>query len=622
MNIFFKIFISLALVLATVGCQTNNSAKQAPDGNITNPTPTPGPTTDPTVEPTVQPTAEPTVAPTDEPTEEPTEPITVIDVILPISTKEVTLNSEIVNISVTVIDDKNNPYSEGLVKIVYPDDIRQGRDIGYFTTSSVAPINGVANFVYTAPSDLSVNTSNLVFSFYHDSNPTATLPYTITINPENNQVVLTNYELRTANPDDVSMELETSKVVSYTVYDDNNQQLLDTDIISMVITSLNPDIGILEDTYGNSGPSLTVTDKNNVTINIVSNTKSGIVPIKVDASFVDVNDENQTLTQVFNMLVLSGPPSAISLAYAGTTQASDRAKFIEKWIVTVTDRYSNKVNSNPAISMGMIAGYTKSSDPAVGNEGNYTYYNPGSATTLDATADTFTSHVNTFGNVDDSTDILVLTGTGYKYPALGKWDISKIDDSTLSIIDDYDSNNTTELGFAVGNNQREDTCNPGVKWIANVYPESGKYIIEDTGTLAISVEYDYYLVGKSTMLWVNLVGIQHSTNETIRIGEARKVTLRGLGLESTGLSFGQGFLGTTRFFISISDTVEWYKNANFGYFVEVTGDGNTYTVPETSMNNGITSCIEGGVAYVDVNITASASAGTIEIKNILPGSEF
>lgn len=616
MNIFLKLLISLSIIFFTVACQTNNSDSQVietPDENITEPTQPPVDPTDPPVDPT---------DPPDENTTDPVDPALEIDVVLPVTSKELTLNSEVVNIAVTVLDANNNLYSEGSVKIVYPDDIRTGRDIGYFLSSEETPVNGRSNFVYTAPVDLSADTSNLVFKFYHSSNPTETVSYTMSINPETNQTVITNYELKTGNPNDVDMELESSEVVSYAVYDENDVLVPEADMTSITVTSLNTNIGLLSGAGVSEAATLSVTDKNNISLNIVSNTKSGIVPIKVDAQFKDANGDDNNLTKVFNMLVLSGPPSAISLAYAGTEQDGERAKFIERWVVTVTDRYSNKVNTNPAVSMGMIAGYAKSSDTAVGNDGNYTYYAPGFDTELNTTSDKFISHVQTFGNVDDSTDILVLTGTGYKYPALGKWDISVEDNSTLKIIDDYDSNDTTELGFAVGNNQREETCDPGVKWIANVSPADGQYIIEDTGSLAINVDYDYYLVGKSTMLWVNLVGIQHSTNETIRIGEARKITLRGLGLETSEYSFAKGFEGIVRFDISISDTVEFYKNANFGSRVEVSGEGNTFSIPETSMSHGITSCVNNGVAYIDVDVNASGEAGVVKITNILPSHEF
>ena len=91
-------------------------------------------------------------------------------------------------------------------------------------------------------------------------------------------------------------------------------------------------------------------------------------------------------------------------------------------------------------------------------------------------------------------------------------------------------------------------------------------------------------------------------------------------------TFAKDFSGVVRMNLTITDTVEYYKNANFGYAVEVSGDGNVWSVKGTSMSDGnITAsfCNENsGVGYVDVNISSSTNSGTITVKNVLPSSEF
>jgi hypothetical protein len=141
--------------------------------------------------------------------------------------------------------------------------------------------------------------------------------------------------------------------------------------------------------------------------------------------------------------------------------------------------------------------------------------------------------------------------------------------------------------------------------------------------MIIQVEYDYYLTGKSVILWSNLVG--ESNNTSTKIGLAQKITLRGSGLTGETYQYAKGFQGLIRLNISISDTVEWYKNANFGYAIVVTGDDTNWTIQGDSMQDGnITDCtLNGGVGYVDVNITNPAgSAGEIKLVNVLPSSEF
>ncbi len=551
----------------------------------------------------------------------------IATVTLPVSTQEVTTNSEVINITVKVFDGNNNPFTSGEVKIVYPDSVLSGRDVGSFTSSTVAVDNsGTANFTYTSPVDLNADTSDIIFTFYHDSNPTAGSPFTVTITPQDDQIILTNYTLNISNPTDITMGLESTKLLTFSVNDDDNNTVTDEEMISMTISSLNPTFGTLVDSNGSSVNSVTVINDNVVTVNLESYTNSGLNSIQVDAVFRDVNNREQNLSKVFNILVLSGPPSAISLAYAGTEQDAARAKFIEKWVLTVTDKYNNPVDSNPGVTMGMIAGYAQDSSGLAENIAEYLYFNPGvQGGTLSAASDDFTAPNGVFNNVDFDNEVLVTFANGYTYPASGKWDIDPLSSTsnTLALKDDYINTDTPELGFAVGSNYRQDTCEPAIEWVANVYPENNNFIMNDQGSLIINVEYDYYLVGKSTVLWVNLIGEDYASNATVKIGEARKVTLRGQGLESEIFTYAEGYSGIVRLNVKISNTVEWYRNANFSYHVMVTGKDTPYVVVGHSMLNGITSCNNSGIAYVDIEVTAPAGGdGTISLTNVIPTNEF
>jgi hypothetical protein len=171
-------------------------------------------------------------------------------------------------------------------------------------------------------------------------------------------------------------------------------------------------------------------------------------------------------------------------------------------------------------------------------------------------------------------------------------------------------------------------CADGVEWVGNVYPESGNYIIDDTGSMRLNVEYDYYMVGKAVMLWVNLVGQQNSNNTTVRIGESKKVTLRGQGLVGDTYSFSAGFEGVVRLYVNIKNTVEFLKNGYFGYVVTVQSDDANWTnLGSSTENNGITYCYgddnQSGAVYVDVNFTSETeNEGTVSLTNVLVGSEF
>jgi hypothetical protein len=548
----------------------------------------------------------------------------VATVLLDETQRTVTLNKEVININAQVINEDNVPYPDGNVTIAYPNDVREGRDIGSFANSTVAVVNGEASFVYTAPANLDENTSDMIFRFYHSSDPSGGAELNISIRPEANQTIFTNYSLNSSLSDGtVTMDLNSSKLMSFYVEDANGNLVSDDNMTEMNISVLNPNLATIEDTLGHKGTAIGIEDSNNVSVNAKSKTITGIVPIKVDARFYDVNNNEQNLSRVFNVVVLSGPPSAMSLSYAGTVQDSEHAKFVENWVLTVTDKYNNLVNTNPAVSMGMLAGYAQTGTDTSNNIANYLYFDPANGADINGTTDEINASKNVFANVDPTREYLVTFGNGYVYDASGKWDVQTTgDDKILSLVDDYNGSDVSGLGFAVGNNYRADRC-AGGEWVGNVYPKDNNYILGDTGSMILQVSYDYYLVGKSVMLWANLVG--SNGNNIKRVGESKKISLRGNGLEAEEYNFSKGFEGVVRLNVSVKDTVEYYYNANFGYHVEVNADDANWTVIGDSMRDGnITDCsLNSGVGYVDINFTSpSGSAGTVKLTNVLTKHEF
>jgi hypothetical protein len=553
------------------------------------------------------------------------------------SSSTLTTNNQVVEIEVRAFDSDNAPYSEGDIKIIYPNKAITGStDVGSFNVSEQPLENGVATFIYTGPDSLQdrieEGDTGSVFGFYHTSDKNTTVQaYSLTYAPIANQVTLTDYELKSAY-DSTTMNLNSTEYLSFNVQDKNGNKVEDSAITTFKIELLNPDLATLKDTSGREGASLIFNAKNNVSVSLVSGLKSGIVPIKVTANFKDINNDTRELISTFNMVILSGPPTAMSLSYIGTRNETQRAKFVESWALSVTDKYNNFVNTNPTVSMGMIAGYATSS-VANTNPHYYLYYEPNATIEgqiiENGTSDQFVvAGASAFGNVDVNNDVLVTFGKGYSFNASGKWDFTKVNNTTLSLIDNFEGDNTDELAFAVGHNFRDETCRFGKKALGIVYPKDGIYTIDSTGSMTIEVEYDYYLVGKNVVLWANLVGDHNANSEgekTVRIGHAQQENLRGLGIDPIDYAFAAGQTGVKSFSLRITGTTEYLRNANFGgYAVQISGDGNTYTHNwgMTSMANGVASCLEDGVAYIKVDITTAANTGSIRITDILVGDEF
>ncbi|MEA2072971.1 MAG: hypothetical protein U9O86_05240, partial [Campylobacterota bacterium] len=299
------------------------------------------------------------------------------------TTKVVTLNSETIYINVDVRDSFNNPFTTGSVKIVYPDDVQTGRDIGSFISSEVSLVNGTASFVYSAPKSLDSNESNITFGFYHDSEPTQITDFIVSIESEPGQEILTDYFLTSSYSDgNITMDLESTKLITFYVKDKDDNLLEDSNITSIVVTVLNTALADIDDSNATNPAAETQTlTKNSASLSIISNTISGVVPIKAIATFKGVNNENVSITEVFNVVVVSGPPTAMSISYVSTSNDSDNAKFVEKMVVAITDKYSNRVNSNPGISVALIAGYANDTSGPL----EYMYHK-GSAT-IDTTDD-------------------------------------------------------------------------------------------------------------------------------------------------------------------------------------------------------------------------------------------
>ena len=536
-------------------------------------------------------------------------------------------NNQAYIVDILVLGPDNAPLSSGKVSIAYPDKIKNGVDIGYFGSNTVDIENGHAKFSYVGPQDLKervdAGDTSTQFGFYLSDQPQNVSVFTFNYQPVSNQIILTDYDLGwNKQLSETSVGLNSSTQLNFYIENDKQEKISDNDVVSVKVSLMN-DIATLKDTYGNSGNSLTFSSKNNISVTFSSKTVSGLVPIRVDATFKDANSEEKNLTKVFNMTILSGPPTAISISYAGTDIDTDQAKFIEKMIVRITDKYSNFVNTQPAISASLIAGYKK--DAVTGNRLYFTTQDASTAT-LDPNTNTLSvSNGVNLANVDKDTDFVATFGNGYSYDASGKWDIASLDgNSTINLVDDFNaSSSATGLGYAIGNNYRQDTCRDSQEWIGYVkVNNTNGNVFTKEGYAEIDINYDYYLTGKKVVLAINILGKDVNSGTIKRLGESRALTLRSTGFDGYSVSIPAGATDMIiQLPVMISNTGEWLRNANFGYDLK-TSDSISVNNYKTVSNIG--TCLNGGIAYVEANVTNTdaTKAGTVSIDNILIGDEF
>jgi len=569
--------------------------------------------------------------------------------VIPNTLQEVKLstNSQSLSIPIKVFKDIS-PYTQGSVKVELPKKVLEGSDVGLFDKYEV-DVNdkGIAVFNYTGPSNLQAlidnNELGSTFKFYHVESTKSKKEFKVVYEIDEGSYIPVDYSLKvTTQGDKFSMgipNLQKTFTVNILDKDGNNVEHEDVNFTKIEVATENALIAqLIDNTTKEISNNVNLESNTSTTFILNSKKLSGIAPIRVTVEFIDINGKVQKLSTIVNVRVMSGPPSAISVSYLSTGQDEERAKYQDRFAVSVTDEYGNKVNTKPYISLGAIVGYAVDGKEASSIETNNTrrLYNarfdkgdgviiPGatpSATIFEEKSED--SEVFKYVNAEGAnSDKLVVFGTGKNYEAMGKWDFSQIDDRTLALEDDYFGARREGLYYAIGHNYYQDQCQEdGREWLGST--DSDTYQLDEEGTVFISYKYDYHLTGKDALVWVNLSGYQADTDKNTRIGEVVKHTLRGNGLisqPSEGYALDKNTTIVAKFDIHHENAPEWYQNGHFAYQVEATKC--SYHVIDSSNLYDARSCNNGGVSYVTFEISSpSDKECEFNIGNILVADEF
>jgi len=547
-----------------------------------------------------------------------------------------TQNSQVMQMEIQVFDQGSNaPYTQGNVKASLPPEVLTGIDVGSFT-EYIVPVgaNGKAVFNYTGPQDLQtlINNGNLnaTFEFFHEDNPTQKENIKVVYDLQGSYIPA-NYVLTTSSSDgNYTMGLQTLKTFTLYLKDDQGTLIDDADITQILIESKNTVIGQLVNNAGVNVPLLTLNGPdaiNSKSFPIQTYTLSGLLPIEMTVTFTDANGVSKTLTINMNIVVFSGPPTAMSISYAGVEQNSTVAKYIEKFALTVTDTYNNPVNTRPYVAVGAMIEYAVDGSSGTGIRHVtsprlwHGLDDPrGELEAIGGNKAQFTTTVDTFNYVDIFNDKLVVFGAGFVYEALGKWDIDSIANTVLQLKDDYTGTTRSNLFFAVGHNNRQDLCSAGNEFVGNM--KASNYQLDANGNALIEFEYDYHLTGKDMMIWANLTGFQADNGNIGRIGEAKKHTLRGNGLmsrESYLVKAGSSGV-ELHFNVHHENAPEWYRNGHFGFAYQ--GCKVDDIIDHSNLHDARV-CSNGAVAYVDLNVSnPSTEDCTISLVNIAVSNEL
>ena len=555
------------------------------------------------------------------------------------TTPAVTLssNSQNIELVISVFDDVTKaPYTNGNVKVSLPDKSLQGVDVGTFTAYVVPVENGRAVFNYTGPQNLKTlidnNDLNAIFSFSHEANPSNTTTITVRYTLQDGYVPA-NYILSTSSADgNQTMGLELLKTFTAYLKDDKGTLIPDNKINRITIASQNTTIGKLV-SGGSEVNTITLTGANAVnskSFAVQTLRLSGLLPIKIVVDFTDANGKAASRSIVMNVVVFSGPPTSISISYAGVVLDEAHASYVEKFSIAVTDSYNNPVNTRPYVAVGAMVEYAVDGSSPTGTRATTsprlwhgTNDSKGNLESIGGNKAQFVASGETFKYVDFANDKMVLFGEGFVFEALGKWDITDNTDSVLGLVDSYSGTSRSNLLYAVGHNHRQDLCaNDARKYIGTM--KATNYQLDSQGRALVDFQYDYHLTGKDIMVWANLTGLQADNNKVGRLGVAQKHTLRGMGFYAAPTG-GYGLpkfsaADDYRFDIHHENAPEWYRNGHFGY--SITGKCRVHNVVDWSNNHDARDCTN-TTGYVILRVSNPSDKDcTIQVTNIAVSQEF
>lgn len=234
-----------------------------------------------------------------------------------------------------------------------------------------------------------------------------------------------------------------------------------------------------------------------------------------------------------------------SMAIVPVETKYDNGLFTDKFVIHVVDSYGNKAEDGTHIYTGLINNpklytYALKENTDVDedvlydiiSEHNRTYFNNDKGT-LNRVAGTFTLPANSIDPQKDivtNLDTLVILANKdeHKPENLGGWDIDSIDnDHEISLTSIHGSENISGVDYVIGDEYRYDECS---QTVMNAAASSLETTEVENGLAYAELRYVPEMVGKTVFIYANAV------INGKRIGISRKVTLKGLGLQSQSMS--------------------------------------------------------------------------------------
>ena len=484
---------------------------------------------------------------------------------------------------------------------------------------------GKATFAYHSPGSVDVNTTfTVTFALEEDANVSTVVSFKIGSGGGNTDTNTTvdkiNYGI-IFEPADGAFNLplgnEHKKSANIKLINiDTNATIDNSKVRNIKITSKDPTVMKLTPEDGGLATSeVTFNGNNDVTIQMVpSETVSGLAPLVISITYVDLNGNKKTMTTTYSMSVLAGPPSAFSINSAGISYNFDTKQFEHKFLIQAVDNSGNPIASEGIINVSAMASFAKDAGGREMLYGRHAKDTDGISATLSSVnnkGQVVMAGITPFdaAHVDKNRAFVALFGNVNTYEANGKWNIdSLLGNDSLGFNNQYLGVDYSGLGLAVGYNYRDKFCSSGYEEsVVIVDSTDGTYVLNKEGKAFVTLKFDPYMIGKRVAILVNMVGYDPATGELRRSGEVHFNTesfveyLKGGTIKvPKGSTITAGIWGI----IDTGTNDEWVvRNSTFSCEIELQ-DAHITGGP---FRNDPASCDSGGAAFLQYTVSADAA---------------
>jgi len=217
------------------------------------------------------------------------------------------------------------------------------------------------------------NLSATQWSFSYEKSAASKKSLTINFLKDVKQVVPTNYTiaLSASGTTKKMQSIESQQTYNVKIVDTQGNKLSSDHNATLKVELLNKIANIIEI---NQTPKYTLqATASSVSFVLQSYKKSGTIPLKVTATYYDTNTKSmQTLTQIYTIVIFSGPATAMSINLIDTQVSQDYAGFKSRFEIKLNDKYGN-VHYAIGHNYRQIIGTAQEAIARVASEdGNYT----------------------------------------------------------------------------------------------------------------------------------------------------------------------------------------------------------------------------------------------------------